>query len=475
MKCPVCGQEDQTMLCPKCGFDSSRDYGKYPTFGTVGRVQSASALKRERERKERPVEPVRIYWEPKPVPKPEPPAAPEPKTPEPELTRRDEPKKRVQKESEEEPWYLAPWVVLAKYTALVLMVIGMIVTAVDLVKPKQAENEGQEPGGTVQMQQPPETTLPKVIAPQLTNVLRNNNGTFTYHPSVFGSEYQRGQIKSVTFLDTLVDMPNDAWDVSEAKNGRVMAWVKSDGDLYDLYIGAEGGVWANHDGSNLFAGYINASEITFGDAFHTENMQDMESMFEECGSLTSLDLSSFDTAHVQAMKNMFRECGSLTSLDLSSFNTANVQDMDFMFFKCGGLTNLDLSNFNTANVQSMDRMFMGCDSLTSLDLSSFDTACVQNMDWMFYGCVSLNSLDLSNFDTTNVQDMERMFYECSSLASLDLSSFDTANVQSLSYIFYKCGNLTDLKLGERFVTTNAYTSFMFDGCPAGADYQHLVH
>ena len=33
MKCPVCDQENPSMLCPRCGFDASRDYEKYPTLG----------------------------------------------------------------------------------------------------------------------------------------------------------------------------------------------------------------------------------------------------------------------------------------------------------------------------------------------------------------------------------------------------------------------------------------------------------
>ena len=38
MKCPVCDNVNESMVCVRCGFDSSRDYTKYPTFGPVGRV-----------------------------------------------------------------------------------------------------------------------------------------------------------------------------------------------------------------------------------------------------------------------------------------------------------------------------------------------------------------------------------------------------------------------------------------------------
>lgn len=46
MKCPVCDQENSTLLCSQCGFDASRDYEQYPTFGPVGRMPSVSAVQR---------------------------------------------------------------------------------------------------------------------------------------------------------------------------------------------------------------------------------------------------------------------------------------------------------------------------------------------------------------------------------------------------------------------------------------------
>ena len=46
MKCPVCDKRNDSMLCPNCGFDSSRDHGRYPTFGAVQRVPSAYGLRK---------------------------------------------------------------------------------------------------------------------------------------------------------------------------------------------------------------------------------------------------------------------------------------------------------------------------------------------------------------------------------------------------------------------------------------------
>ena len=52
----------------------------------------------------------------------------------------------------------------------------------------------------------------------------------------------------------------------------------------------------------------------------------MEGMFFECGSLASLDVSSFDTSRVTTMLRMFYNCGSLAELDISGFDMTNVED-----------------------------------------------------------------------------------------------------------------------------------------------------
>lgn len=47
MKCPVCDHKNSTMLCPQCGFDASRDYERYPSFGAVSSRPSVSAMRRD--------------------------------------------------------------------------------------------------------------------------------------------------------------------------------------------------------------------------------------------------------------------------------------------------------------------------------------------------------------------------------------------------------------------------------------------
>ena len=346
MKCPVCDNVNTSLVCLRCGFDGSTNYEKYPTFGAVGKVPTVSALRQDWAQKH-----------PEPVPSP-PVPAPEP------------PRKK-------------PWLVIA--ACAVTLALGIAIGAgLGGGKPEPAE-----PAETVQMQKSWETNI--LRSDEVRDV--NSDGLIDREDAsetpVFGSIYRRNEIRSVIFLDTLSAQPDDAWDVSEAGNGTVMAWVKPNGDLYDLYIGAEGSISAGESCKGLFSGYENATRITFGNAFHTENVQDMSSMFEYCDSLTDLTLGDrFDTSNVQDMSSMFNSCSSLTDLTLGDhFDTSNVQNMLCMFGSCRSLTELNLGDrFDTSNVQDMWSMFYDCASLTELNLGdSFVTTNADTTD-MFTDC-----------------------------------------------------------------------------------------
>ena len=256
--------------------------------------------------------------------------------------------------------------------------------------------------------------------------------------------YMRKDVKTLTFQSSLQNVPSSAWDVSEAGDGSVLAWM----DNGNLYVAADGAIAPNSNASYLLQYFANLKTIDFGNCFDTSNVTDMHSMFAGCSSLTDLDLSCFETSAVTDMYAMFRNCGSLTHLDLTSFDTSNVTDMSSMFDGCRSLTSLDLTSFDTSSVTDMESMFYECKSLVSLDLSNFDTSSVTRMDFMFEKCNSLTSLDLSSFDTSNVTDMAFMFTSCNNLTRLDLSNFDTSNVTNMLWMFGLCYDLTSLNLSS---------------------------
>ena len=109
-------------------------------------------------------------------------------------------------------------------------------------------------------------------------------------------------------------------------------------------------------------------------------------------SVVEASFKGSNTSKVTNMNSMFVNCYSLTSLNLRRFNTSNVTSMEWMFMACSGLESLDLNGWNTSNVTNMGYMFSGCTSLTSLDLSGWDTSKVTFSTSMFDGCP--NSLEI---------------------------------------------------------------------------------
>ena len=158
-------------------------------------------------------------------------------------------------------------------------------------------------------------------------------------------------------------------------------------------------------------------------------------LFSKMTSLKTIEgLSNLDTSKVTDMDSMFRDCSSLETLDVSGFNTSNVERMDGMFSGCKSITYLDVSNFDTSKVTDMRAMFQGI-QCEELDLKNFDTSKVTDMEWMFGKDTKLKKVDVSSFDTSNVTDMSNMFYLCYKLYNLDISGFDMSKVTKMTEMF----------------------------------------
>lgn len=217
--------------------------------------------------------------------------------------------------------------------------------------------------------------------------------------------------------------------------------------------------------SEMFVGSTNLRTINLPKGFIGSNVTDLNGMFRGCASLTELDLSGSNAEKVKDMYKMFYGCVALSNLNLSGFKTGSVTDMRYLFSSCQSLESLDLSGFNTENVTSMVSMFSRCSSLRSLDLSSFNTSKVIGMNLMFYNCTNLESIDLSSFETENLQQMPHMFYSCTKLETLDLSSFATPNMTSMHCAFQNCKNLKTIYVTSAFTTDKVTEGpYAFAGC-----------
>lgn len=312
------------------------------------------------------------------------------------------------------------------------------------------------------------------------------------------------------------------FDVSEAKNEKVIAYLvenEDDSDYYDLHLQADGLIYANADASSYFADMTNLDFINniegldtsfttkmsnmfyktgyssdiftldLGDNFNTSNVTAMDWMFYQTGYSNTdftLDLgNNFDTSNVTNMKAIFNTTGyssKIMTLDLGEkFDTSKVVEMSHMFYKTGYSSKnftLDLKDkFDTSKVIKMWAMFVGTgysSEMFTLNLGdNFNTSNVTDMLWMFQetGYSSkVMTLDLGEkFDTSKVKDMGDMFYKTgmsSPVFTLNLGDkFDTSNVTNMAQMFRQTGQkskIFTLDLGDKFNTSSVKNmTYMF--------------
>ena len=284
---------------------------------------------------------------------------------------------------------------------------------------------------------------------------------------VYGSVWD-STTKTLTFKDCSglgSDEYAEAWSLGEYVVQRACSDLGI--DIKDIEIVVFDNSFAGYTATGMYGFFEEAEslrEIKGLEYLNTSQVTNMKSMFEDCSSLTQLDLSNFDTSKVTNMSYMFEDCSALTQLDVSKFNTSKVTNMSDMFDGCSSLTQLDVSKFNTSKVTNMTRIFSNCSALTAIDVSKFNTSNVTSMFCMFNRCSALTQLDLSNFDTSKVTDMNYMFCKCSALTAIDVSNFNTSKVTNMNYMFCECSALTAIDVSNFNTSKVTNMGNMFEGC-----------
>ena len=120
-----------------------------------------------------------------------------------------------------------------------------------------------------------------------------------------------------------------------------------------------------------------------------EGVKYMDSTFSECRNML---VASNIPSSVVSLRRVFYGCEKLDSI--VTIPTKNKIDIEGMFANCYSLTTLNLSSFDTSSCEAMDGMFNYCTNLTSLTIP-FITTSVKTMKDMFKNCRKLVSLDLS--------------------------------------------------------------------------------
>ena len=264
-----------------------------------------------------------------------------------------------------------------------------------------------------------------------------------------------------------------------------------------------------------FCGCSKLTDIEGIENLNTENVTNMNSMFDRCSALTSLDLTNFNTAKVSDMSYMFVGCSALTTIFVSDkFVTDQVTDGRDMFHMCinligaieydGSKSDHTYANYENGyfspegGFHAYAEFNEGTGTLTfrrglskpagAYDLNvgnnlpgwdgqrekinkvvfdaSFANAKPTSCYAWFSQCSNLTEIKgIENLNTQNVTNMSWMFYCCPGLTSLDVSKFDTQNVEDMSDMFSSCTVLKSLNVSN-FNTQNVKNmTDMFNNCP----------
>lgn len=174
----------------------------------------------------------------------------------------------------------------------------------------------------------------------------------------------------------------------------------TEGTVYGLNTGDESPGWVV-DGSRS-----QVKTVVFDPSFAHARPTSTYMWFGGMYYLTSInDLEYLNTSEVSNMSFMFENCTSLTTLDLSSWNTNKVEYMQGLFHNCSSLTTLDLTGWETGKVLNMVQMFAECDALTTIYIGdNWDLSALINGGLMFSECYSLVGGAGTPFDSNHVNE-----------------------------------------------------------------------
>lgn len=273
-------------------------------------------------------------------------------------------------------------------------------------------------------------------------------------------------VSSISFTSEIVPNGIETFDVSEAQDRSILAWLE--GDTYKVSTGNPTiEIYANKDCSDMFSWELTLTDISF-DNFNTSKVENMSNMFCQTGCFghkdCNLDLSSWDISNVTSMNDMFYKAFSNCNfnLNVSNWDTSKVTNMYEMFADCTTASITGLNTWNTSKVKNMSNMFYDLGyyraNAKELDLSSWDTISVTDMSSMFEYCRYIETIYVSdNWSIENVTNSDSMFSGCNDIVGQYNVTYedsktdkDMANWET-GYLSYKKFNgISSLERGSSF-------------------------
>ena len=253
-----------------------------------------------------------------------------------------------------------------------------------------------------------------------------------------------------------------------------------------------------------FCEWCNLSEIDGLTYLNTSNVTDMESMFQGCSKLKSLDLSEFDTKNVTNMTYMFDDCSNLEVVYVGdNWNTASVTSSKDMFYGCEVLYGQNgtecLPGKLTAEYAHIDGGVSNPGYFTGVNQNAYKPAAPEGkqayavldgteLTFRYDNNKPADAYPLTKFGSPWPSTLTKVIFDasfadyypiscdgwfsrCSDLTEIvDMEKYlNTDEVLSMHWMFTDCGNLANINLSHFNTEKVTDMCAMFVGCPASLD------
>lgn len=172
-------------------------------------------------------------------------------------------------------------------------------------------------------------------------------------PEVVG-RWGIGNDKETAYADGSVDDSTDLWDVT--------ATLYADGTLV---LDGQGDTQNYSTVPTRYPEWYNDREqITKVEVRGNIKPDNADLLFFRLVNCTEIvGLENLDTSQATSIRSLFMECESLKTVDVSGLRTGNAKNMSSMFRDCFALERVDLSSLDTENCTNLANMFVNCRSL----------------------------------------------------------------------------------------------------------------
>lgn len=176
-------------------------------------------------------------------------------------------------------------------------------------------------------------------------------------------------------------------------------------------------------------------------------------IFQHCTGLKEIKgIENWDTSYCVNLQSTFNNCSSLTSLDLSNWKVNRVTNFMSTFSGCG-VTELNLSGWEFEGSNPGSNLLGGADSLVTLDISGWHTGKMTNIAVLPYNN-QIKHLNMSNwYIDESLRDASGFLSNSKALETLDLSGWNwNGKMVSGSNVFSSCNTPKEITIDSKFFT-----------------------